>query len=371
MMALQFGDKKNNEYSGAVTALKGIGIFIIAFFWHYQWFYPAQYPFMTIPCIRKILWTLYRYGFLFVELFFMLSGFGMMSGYSERIKKNNIFFKEYIFRRLKKIYPLHFATLVYVVVLELIYYSMNNTYFIYFNIDSRSILLNLLLLHRGFFSYGANINGPAWTVSVCFLLYCIFYLVRKTLKRDLYFFLAMVTLSTIYLPAVIFEIEMPIYHIDIARGIICFTIGCIIEYLYSNDLLSKNNWGSGICISICIGFYIAQSLLLTKIECWQLLYIFIFLPCLIICALKNKFILSILETAIFQLLGKISMEIYFLHFPVSLSLIMLFDFLKIDYNTSTISFWFLYMLLTIAISICLRRTCFRSLFLAVKRRSSR
>ena len=238
--------KSNSEYFGAVTALKGIGIFIIAFFWHYQWFYPSQYPFMNIPFIHTVLWPLYRYGFLFVELFFMLSGFGMMHGYSERIKNGTISFKEYILKRIKKLYPLHFATLVYVIILELIWYSSHNTYWIYFDINWKSILLNLLLLQRGFLNYGASINGPSWTISVCFLLYCLFYFIRKYLKKDLAFFLTMITISVIYLPAIIYKIGGPLYHIDIARGIVCFTIGCIIEYLYSNNLLTNEKIRGGV-----------------------------------------------------------------------------------------------------------------------------
>lgn len=355
MVTLEAGDMSNIEYARPITALKGIGIFIIAFFWHYQWFYPYQYPFMDIAYIRIILWPLYRYGFLFVELFFMLSGFGMMMGYSERIKSNDISFKNYIFRRLKKIYPLHFGALVYVIVLEIIYCSLNNSYYAYYDISWQSILLNLLLLHRGFFRWGADINGPAWTISVCFLLYFIFYFIRKYFKKDSYFFITMIIFSIIYLPAIIFEMKIPIYHKDIARGVICFTIGCFIEYLYSTNLLSKISPGGGYGISICIVFYIAQSLLLTKIECWQLLYIFGFLPCIMICALTNKFILFVLDSKIFQSLGKISMEIYLLHFPVSISLVTLFSFLNINYDTTTISFWLLYTILTIVISICVKK----------------
>ncbi len=357
MGKLEIDDQKNTEYSGSITALKGIGIFIIAFFWHYYCFFnPNPLPLSNIRFVRIGVLPLYEYGFLFVELFLMLSGFGMMRGYSAKIQNDILSFKEYIFKRLKKIYPLHFVTLVYVIIFQLVYYSLYNTYWIYYSINWKSIILNLLLLQQGFCNLNADINGPSWTLSVCFLLYCVFYLLRKCLRKDIYFFLAMASLSIIFLPAIIFKIDMPIYTIDIARGILCFTIGCLIEYAASNKLLSTENFRGGgkISFCICVSFYIAQSLLLTKVECWQLLYIFIFLPCVIVCALTNNFVSSILGARVFQILGKVSMEIYLLHFPVALSLMVLFSFLNIDYDASKISFWVLYMVITIAASCCVK-----------------
>lgn len=50
--------------------------------------------------------------------------------------------------------------------------------------------------------------------------------------------MTMIGISGAYLPAIIYKSEIPVYNIDIARRIICFTIGCIIEYLYSNNLLT-------------------------------------------------------------------------------------------------------------------------------------
>lgn len=217
MNTLENDDEINTGDSELITALKGIGIFVIAFFWHYYCFFsPNPKPFMNIRFVRTGVLPFYTYGFLFVELFFMLSGFGMMRGYSERIKSDNVSFKVYIFKRLKKIYPLHFVTLVYVIIVQVIYYALYNTYWMYYSINWKSIFLNLLLLQQGFCNYNADINGPAWTISVCFFLYCIFYLLRKYLKKDLHFLLAMVSLSIIFLPAIVYKIDMPIYTIDIA-----------------------------------------------------------------------------------------------------------------------------------------------------------
>lgn len=48
------------------------------------------------------------------------------------------------------------------------------------------------------------------------------------------------------------------------------------------------------------------------------------------------------------------MEIYLLHFPVAISLVMAFDFLNVDYDASENLFWLFYAILTIGISIFIK-----------------
>ena len=95
-MAQKKTDKTNRRLT-AIDGMKGIGACIIAFFWHYQHFKPQNgSPFFSIFPVS------YKSGYLMVELFFMLSGFGMMLGYSERVTGRLIGFREYITKRLKK-----------------------------------------------------------------------------------------------------------------------------------------------------------------------------------------------------------------------------------------------------------------------------
>ena len=71
--------------------LRFLAACMIAFFWHYQHFgNNFQYPFSSV-----FHWS-YNYGYLMVELFFALSGFGMFLGYADRIAAHQISFKDYI-----------------------------------------------------------------------------------------------------------------------------------------------------------------------------------------------------------------------------------------------------------------------------------
>ena len=59
-----------------------------------------------------------RHGFLFVDLFFMLSGFVLAASYLERIR-SNIELCHFLLRRFFRIYPLHFVMLLAMITLEL------------------------------------------------------------------------------------------------------------------------------------------------------------------------------------------------------------------------------------------------------------
>ena len=64
--------------TNCLNTLKFFASISIAFLWHYNDFVTRNFPFGY-----KFLWS-YKKGFIFVELFFMLSGFGMFMGYGKR-----------------------------------------------------------------------------------------------------------------------------------------------------------------------------------------------------------------------------------------------------------------------------------------------
>lgn len=77
-----------NKKELCLDSIKGGAACIIAFGYHYRHFRPQDVsPFYNIIPVS------YDYGWLMVELFFMLSGFGMMLGYSDKILKHVISFK--------------------------------------------------------------------------------------------------------------------------------------------------------------------------------------------------------------------------------------------------------------------------------------
>ena len=134
----------DSKHLYCIDGLKGVCACIIAFIWHYRHFMrPPTAPFFSLFPV------MYQYGDKLVELFFALSGFGMMLGYGRKILNHDISFQNYILRRLRKIYPLFFLSTTIVAVLELILHKHTGNFFVYGNYDLYHFLLNLLLLQNG------------------------------------------------------------------------------------------------------------------------------------------------------------------------------------------------------------------------------
>lgn len=180
-----------------LDGLKGLAAFIIAFCWHYNHLNPSFKGAFT-----KTFPLAYNYGYLMVEIFFILSGFGMMMGYCEKILNKKIKFKDYIIKRIKKIYPVFLFTLILTTIFEYVYLRWIGETFIYPNFDLYHFVLNLLCIQDGIFDGSWSFNSPSWCISICLVLYCILYYViykSKNKNEILYKFLLILCVTQLLL----------------------------------------------------------------------------------------------------------------------------------------------------------------------------
>ncbi len=141
-------------------------------------------------------------AFLFVDMFFVLSGFVMAYSYIDRIK-GGLKFKEFTILRFARLYPLHLFTLIawipFVVIKYILYINGLESEITTGNIYS--FLANLLLLQG--FIYSGSWNYPSWSIGVEFYTYLVFYItvfwIYKVLdiKKDIYIFTIFVTILLI------------------------------------------------------------------------------------------------------------------------------------------------------------------------------
>jgi peptidoglycan/LPS O-acetylase OafA/YrhL len=122
--------------------------------------------------------ALIRNAYLFVDLFFVLSGFVMTHAYRAKIAQG-LPFKEYLMLRLGRIYPLHLVMLLafvpYVFVKgHLMHHDFavsdpaGNSHF-------NTFLTNLLLIQAWHIDAGLSWNGPSWSISTEFAVYILFF----------------------------------------------------------------------------------------------------------------------------------------------------------------------------------------------------
>jgi peptidoglycan/LPS O-acetylase OafA/YrhL len=185
----------------------------------------------VFPHNAWINWSFFRSAWLLVDLFFVLSGIVMSLSYVDG-EFGKFSLREFMARRLARVYPLHIVMLLANLVFRLLRiglvmagvvvavpatFEVNNTY---------SFVLNLFLLHSmGFVDY-LSWNAPSWSISVEFYTYLAFGLVVLLAQRVgslLCFYVAAALLAVGSLLFIIFVLDKPSLGLQTDFGILrCF-----------------------------------------------------------------------------------------------------------------------------------------------------
>jgi peptidoglycan/LPS O-acetylase OafA/YrhL len=210
--------------------------------WHWQHFFLPLNPQGEMFVFEKqpmfdSLHLFYKHGWLSVELFFCLSGFIFFWLYSNSISKSDVSLRTFAVLRLSRLYPLHFATLVLVAVLQLVHMASTNTYFVYQFNDIYHFILNLFFVSSWGLEKGGSFNAPVWSVSVEMFLYAIFFVFCRFFHKKIIALLIAIVIGH-YLHRV---------NGEIANGIENFFIGGGSYFLYEKiikggDILKVTIW---------------------------------------------------------------------------------------------------------------------------------
>ena len=172
-------------YFNCIDAIRVLAALAVVIF-HYHHFYLADYaaraevpPTASFP-FAGALWPFYRYGFKAVELFWIISGFVFTHVY---LQTPTTFYR-FAVARFARLYPLHFATLIGVAVLQVASLHWAGHWQVYGNNDLRHFLVQLIMgSHWSTFATGLSFNGPIWSVSLeigaYFFFICTLPLIRR------------------------------------------------------------------------------------------------------------------------------------------------------------------------------------------------
>ena len=125
-------------------------------------------------------------AYLFVDLFFILSGFVMTHAYAQRIRQGLPFF-DFMVQRLGRIYPLHLLMLLVWVPYILIKVHLFRSGFggsdPSVQSNATTFVTNLLLVHAWNLHEDLSWNFPSWSISVEFAAYMVFYAWIRALDK--------------------------------------------------------------------------------------------------------------------------------------------------------------------------------------------
>ena len=326
-----------------IDGLKGIGAFIVAFVWHYQHFEPQTgSPFYTIFTLS------YSFGWSMVDLFFLLSGFGMMLGYGDRVLNKGISFKDYFLKRLRRLYPLFIFSTAVVLILEVVYKAKMGETFVYGNLDVYHVIQNVLCLQNGILGTEYSLNAPSWCITICLACYCLMFLVlylSKTRTCAFYVFCCTAVLGASLVAA---DLQLPILNSQMGRGITCFSIGVILYFVYVNrEKFHSLKLGYVSLIFLVVIYLVLRFLSIDYLGNPTLAMDLGIAPMMLMSALLIPWLNRIIGNPVLRFLGKISWDVYLFHFPVqcAIKIVDVYMGLGIDYSKKPV--WILYVAITI------------------------
>lgn len=180
------------KHINSLTSLRGVAALVVVI--HHFSYYTLPKTGLTLSTYSNF----FHNGYLWVDFFFILSGFIMTHVYardfSAKVTSDN--YRSYLLSRFARIYPLHIFILSLFVGLEILktFLIHHSAFTGKFNLTA--LFANVFLLQAfdlncpPLFWCNTYWNEPAWSISVEFVIYCIFpfllfFLLRNNYKNDL------------------------------------------------------------------------------------------------------------------------------------------------------------------------------------------
>lgn len=331
----------------ALDSLRGIAAIGIAFFWHYYNF--------TDNCLysQKLYW-IYHYGYSFVDLFFVLSGFVFCYVYKLRIINKELSLKKYAILRFSRLYPLMFITLMFVTVVQALRMSILNNFFrIQYNcIDVYHFLLNIFCIQGIGFESNYSFNGTSWSISCEIIAYILFYIFIFKYSGEKKYYIAYIIMILIGLTINKTQLKYPILNQNMSRVYIGFFVGCFTYEL--NEYLKNNKYKNKILLilssTLLVTITIASIYGHEILGNWLVVYTILFYPIIILLSLNVSIINKILSIKPLVYLGNLSFSIYLWNFPTQLGITTINDMLGLNINYSSKGFFFVFIAISLMIS---------------------
>lgn len=282
-----------------------------------------------------------RQGDLFVDFFFVLSGFVISLNYLNRLT-TTLDFGNYLKLRFIRLYPL----LLYTTLLFFGFEVLFNVFLPQFvsNPESPSVLLlqtaeTLLFVNSTpILGSGPGMNYPSWSISgemVAYIIFGLGVLYFSHYKKVL--FIAALLVCGAFLISI--NSYMETYKFGFVRAILCFVCGCL-TYMafvkYNKKPLPIFEYLMPVALLILFYvryYYISDAELFTTLTIPLLFSLSIY-----VYALSDGYIVKLMASKPFEFLGKISYSMYLNHaLVVMLIPKFVFSIIKLPFNELTVS----------------------------------
>lgn len=283
--------------------------------WHYQHFFyiansPADFTRENQP-FYSFLSLFYNYGYYGVQVFWCISGFIFFWKYRSTIAGNYMSAKKFFNLRFSRLYPLHFVTLLLILLLQTIYFSQKNYFFVYQNNDITHFALQLFFASNWGFEKGASFNGPIWSISVEVLVYFFFFLSLRYIGKS-----PLLNIGILFLcsAANFFKVATPVVDC-----VAFFYLGGISAIAFQHFEKSKYKTLLNVIAAsfVVTAPIVACTTQIYQLKYFHLLFLLLYIPMLLYVSANHIKATPIIQKAI-ESAGNMTYSSYLIHFPIQL-----------------------------------------------------
>lgn len=295
---------KQTERFDALTSLKGLFILVIAFHNTMQF----RSLFQAIPGSAFL--ALFG-GDLGNSMFFLLSGFGMAFAYRDRIRANTIAFRDFMGRRLAKLYPMYLISNFVALVLGVIQYGAS-----FINLEK--ITATLLLRMGGGMTGVSPYNAPTWFLCTLLLCYGVFYFVCHTCKTPTQYHCVIALGIVLGYGCMRADGNLPFWDMGTGVGLMNFFLGCALAEVYPLLREKSRKWMAPAAFALLVAMLYLMLRYGIEIICGDVKVAFAFLvnPLIFYLAMAQGLCTKALCWKPLVALGNISSSIFFWHLVV-------------------------------------------------------
>lgn len=273
---------------------------------------------LTLEKINLFYFTEFKIG---VSFFYILSGFILTYTYNESILLNTFSFKEFIIKRITKLYPLHILTLILSVPLSLNGFRRETAFWF------TKLIINGILIQSWFLNDHLywSFNAPSWSISNELFYYLVFPIIIIHLsKSKLNQISIIIYLSGIILISYLLignQISADLLNINPLIRLSDFIIGILLCKIFLKIKFIRISYFTMSILeisSLLILFLLYNYRLIIPLNFRYAIYYWIPISLFILLIAYQKGIISsILNNKILVKLGEISFSFYLIHMIVA------------------------------------------------------
>lgn len=326
------------RYIPSLTPLRGIAALMVVIY-HFQ--------VLVMPVVDPKNSFLINKWYLMVDFFFVLSGFIITHVYQKKFETGfqwNVF-KKFMLARFARLYPLHLATLLIMILLycgiQFAGLINNLPLFMQRTLDIHAILPNIFLIQTIGLFPEPTWNTPSWSISVewwTYILFPIFISLLTKQKRLFKYTASLVILGVylfimyyfqpqqfntrqayMYLPSELLNTVDVMVGPGFLRCISGFLMGILVYQLFEQQWMKRFFSRSAPLFALSTALFIGWHFNILP----DIISIFLFGLSILFIAHNNGLAKRALSISGFQFLGEISYSIYMIHFPIILAYYLL------------------------------------------------